>query len=338
MGLLHARFTYTDRHEKEHYWVKALGKTGWHERVKKGRIIIGTQVLEQSLDIDADLLISNFAPTDMLLQRLGRLWRHQNTPRPQSATCCAYFIIPHNVQQHNAFGVSGIIYSEYILHRSLEAWQQCLDRTSSIVLPDHVRWLIDTTYTKRTEHGQLQRYYDELYQGTQYKKGVEALKQLARGSTATIGIQDDDRHAQTRYNEEPTASILLIQDIKINSEQKSTTIILLNGDQLTLHWSYQSKNWQTYQDISIKLMAEMVDCRLSKLPPTPLYEHCKKIGFGHVLYLGHKKNNHIDFAIAKVGVGGNLDFYEVIEPTNYSYRYRKDLGLQIQKNTQMPFD
>ncbi|HGJ5877052.1 MAG TPA: hypothetical protein ACHBX0_12745 [Arsenophonus sp.] len=54
-------------------------------------MLIDTQVLEQSLDIDSDLLVTLFATTNMLFQRLGRLWRHQATPRPVGARCQAWF-------------------------------------------------------------------------------------------------------------------------------------------------------------------------------------------------------------------------------------------------------
>ncbi len=55
----------------------AIGK----DSAKGGRIVIGTQTLEQSLDLCADLLITDLCPMDVLLQRVGRLHRHRR-PRP----------------------------------------------------------------------------------------------------------------------------------------------------------------------------------------------------------------------------------------------------------------
>lgn len=116
-GLLHSRFTMLDRARIEAHWVDAYGKLGKNKRNERGRILVGTQVLEQSLDIDADFLVSRFAPTDMLLQRMGRLWRHSDTPRAAGAQCEAWLLAPELAAAieapPTAFGASAYVYSPY---------------------------------------------------------------------------------------------------------------------------------------------------------------------------------------------------------------------------------
>lgn len=69
----HSRYSRQDRPLLDQAVEAQLGKT---RKDSQGRVIIGTQTLEQSLDIDADLLITDLCPMDVLLQRLGRLHRH----------------------------------------------------------------------------------------------------------------------------------------------------------------------------------------------------------------------------------------------------------------------
>ena len=125
-GLLHSRFLKYDREINENKWVDLYGKGNPEARQKIGRILVGTQVLEQSLDIDADFLISRFAPTDMLLQRLGRLWRHKNSYRPPNAQCEAWLLAPKlkpAIEDAKAeFGKTANVYDAYVLCRSLEVW------------------------------------------------------------------------------------------------------------------------------------------------------------------------------------------------------------------------
>ena len=76
-ALHHSRFAAEDRALLDEAVENALGKG----RAPGGIVVVGTQTLEQSLDIDADLLISDLCPADVLLQRIGRLHRHSESER-----------------------------------------------------------------------------------------------------------------------------------------------------------------------------------------------------------------------------------------------------------------
>ncbi|MBK1734172.1 CRISPR-associated helicase/endonuclease Cas3 [Halorhodospira abdelmalekii] len=80
--LHHSRFSREDRPLLDAAIQAQLGR----ERPRGPRIVIGTQTLEQSLDLDADLLITDLCPMDILLQRIGRLHRHPRNPaqRPEA--------------------------------------------------------------------------------------------------------------------------------------------------------------------------------------------------------------------------------------------------------------
>lgn len=76
--LVHARYTDIDRMDNERRLREVLGSNATRENGKRPYrlVVIGTQVLEQSLDIDFDVLISDVAPVDLLFQRIGRMHRH----------------------------------------------------------------------------------------------------------------------------------------------------------------------------------------------------------------------------------------------------------------------
>lgn len=74
--LLHSRFTYADRIQKESELLENFGPSSGAAQ-RTGRIVIATQVIEQSLDVDFDVLVSDLSPIDYIIQRLGRLFRHK---------------------------------------------------------------------------------------------------------------------------------------------------------------------------------------------------------------------------------------------------------------------
>jgi CRISPR-associated endonuclease/helicase Cas3 len=214
-GLLHSRFIPDHRQKIENNWVNQFGIAGWNERKNQGRILVGTQVLEQSLDIDADFLISRFAPTDMLLQRLGRLWRHKDTPRSSSAMCEAWLLAPTLeraiASPENAFGKSAFVYSPYVLCRSVEVWWQI----GSINLPGDIRPLIESTYMDREEGPQMSRLLVDLENGTRRRPGRKTLRQLARLTLADVANTLPESKAQTRYSEIESIEVLLLRQMTL---------------------------------------------------------------------------------------------------------------------------
>lgn len=94
--LLHARFPTEDRAELERRLIARLGKTG----VRPARmVVIGTQVLEQSLDIDFDWLVTDLAPADLVLQRAGRLHRHTRNGRPEGVEAPRLTVVAPDADQ-----------------------------------------------------------------------------------------------------------------------------------------------------------------------------------------------------------------------------------------------
>ena len=74
MLIFHARYTAEDRNAKEEEVLARFGKDGLRDRPA---ILVATQVVEQSLDLDFDHMVSALAPVDLLIQRAGRLHRHR---------------------------------------------------------------------------------------------------------------------------------------------------------------------------------------------------------------------------------------------------------------------
>ncbi len=226
-GLLHSRFIKSDRRRNEDKWVRLFGKAGRESRQEKGRILIGTQVLEQSLDIDADFLVTRLCPTDMLFQRMGRLWRHRGNDPVRSADARreAWILAPdlnHAIQEQKYLGKSAKVYSPYILCRTLEVWQHM----SSVNLPREIRPLLEATYKERPEKGEMAGYKRELERKRETLTGM-ALVGVSRGGTTQA-----ENKAPTRYSETESTEVLLMK--KIIPEQDKTIVQLLDGMKLGL--------------------------------------------------------------------------------------------------------
>jgi len=144
----HSRFTREDRTELDH---------AIQERFGKGReggacVAIATQTVQQSLDLDADLLLTDLCPMDVLLQRIGRLHRHAGRTRaPGFASACAIVLVPaerdlgrHVTKNGEARGPHGIgtVYPDL---RILEATWRVAAEKRRFDIPAMNRELVEQT-------------------------------------------------------------------------------------------------------------------------------------------------------------------------------------------------
>ena len=138
--VLHSAFLATDRTAQETALQAVIGKHG--ERPDK-MIVIGTQVLEQSLDIDFDVLYTDIAPMDLILQRAGRLHRHQ-IARPEALKAPQLFIM--GIQGPNDYASGDeAVYGKYLLMKT----DHFLKKT--ITLPDDISPLVQRVYSSETD-------------------------------------------------------------------------------------------------------------------------------------------------------------------------------------------
>ena len=144
--LHHGRFAACDRAMLDRRVEELLGKN----RNKGGRVVVGTQTLEQSLDIDADLLITDLCPVDVLLQRIGRLHRHKRSDRPGRCkrASCVVLTPPNNDLEPlltdggnaNGLGPRGYVYEDL---RILEATFRLISEHREWRIPEMNRLLVE---------------------------------------------------------------------------------------------------------------------------------------------------------------------------------------------------
>jgi CRISPR-associated endonuclease/helicase Cas3 len=148
--LLHARFALCDRKRHEAAALARFGKDGQR---RAGRVLVATQVVESSLDLDFDVMVSDLAPMAALVQRAGRLWRHMAL-RPAATRPV------RGPELHVLAPDSGAVVDERWLHATLGPgahvypidlqWRtaQVLFDAGQITAPDGLRDLIETAHGK----------------------------------------------------------------------------------------------------------------------------------------------------------------------------------------------
>lgn len=170
--VFHARFAQVDRQRIEAEVMRLFGPGSTSEQ-RQGRLVIATQVIEQSLDLDFDQLASDLAPIDLLLQRAGRMRRHASRLRPAGAGDTMLVLSPPPVEDAGAdwlrphHGGGGMVYRD---HGVLWRTSREIARRGCLTVPGHVRAMVEAV------HG-----------GTECPDGLVAASDLAVGQEKGAG-------------------------------------------------------------------------------------------------------------------------------------------------------
>jgi CRISPR-associated endonuclease/helicase Cas3 len=245
VDVFHARYRFMDRQKKE---TSTLTRYGRNAERDKGRILVATQVVEQSLDLDFDWLLTQICPVDLLFQRLGRLHRHRRENRP------AGFELPRctvlSVEGED-YGLHKLIYGNT---RVLWRTEQLLAGASKIVFPKAYRDWIEQVYQHDDWVEEPSAVYSDYlaWKGEQGRREVEAQRLT---TLTVINFRDEDSAATALTRDgEMSLTVLPIQPDKrlLNGQMLSALNERDLAEMLNLHAVPVPASWEK----------RLMDCRL----------------------------------------------------------------------------
>ena len=167
---------------REDHVLETFGEGGNRDGRK---ILIATQVAEQSLDLDFDLIATDLAPIDLVLQRAGRLWRHARKSRP---VFDPILLVAGLLGDEPPSFVEplwwGAVYREDVL---LRTW--CLlQQKKNLIFPDEIDVLVQAVYDEQVDVPEYLRV--RLDKALADGDGV-AIANMGQAHQAIIGLPDD---------------------------------------------------------------------------------------------------------------------------------------------------
>jgi hypothetical protein len=156
VSVAHSRFLAPDRAERDRWLRESFGPPEALRLAGGTRpdrhVVVASQVAEQSLDIDFDLLVTDLAPADLVLQRAGRLHRHQRGPnqshRPARLRRARCLITGVDWSTSPPTPVTGSqrVYGQHLLLRSLAVLHPYLDPSLTLRLPGDIAPIVQVAY------------------------------------------------------------------------------------------------------------------------------------------------------------------------------------------------
>jgi CRISPR-associated endonuclease/helicase Cas3 len=212
VDIFHSRYRYCDRMNKEKAVLENYGKNSPNQ----GRILVGTQVIEQSLDIDFDWIISFICPIDLLFQRMGRLHRHFKQ-RPDFYKNPKCTVVMPDIDNSNLLENAEEIYGlhNFIYKDTRVLWRtQCLlEQNDIIIFPDAYRDWIERVYDQtpwENEPESLTALHDE------HRIEEWASELVAKGLTQAFTYFRDSEGNASSLTREGEMNLSVIPVIEVN--------------------------------------------------------------------------------------------------------------------------
>lgn len=251
--LFHARFPFAWRKEIEDRVLSQFGKTG--NRPQKA-IVVATQVIEQSLDLDFDYMLTDLAPIDLLLQRAGRLHRHrqnnQNRPQAIKNPC---LVITRSLENDGLpdFGSDARIYNKSTL---LCTWQILRGR-EELSLPGETSGLIEAVYGEMLDVSELDPAFRQALQDAGEKGRLARDKEISQAKQRMValpgyedlltarneGLEEDDPKVNEAFRAltrlaEPSVSLICLhetaQGLALDADGTGATVSIKKRPNLQL--------------------------------------------------------------------------------------------------------
>lgn len=246
--VFHARFAQGDRQRVESEVMRRFGEHSTREE-RAGRVLIATQVVEQSLDLDFDAMVSDLAPIDLLIQRAGRLWRHSRgeAARPVGLHAELVVLCPEDSADVDAKWPGPLLPKlKYVYPHVGVLWRtaELLRLGRLIEAPENLRVLIRDVYEGEDVPDALQHAVNSAEGDELSQEGIASYLALKLRAGYVVGrAWSDDLRARTRLGE----------------EQVPVRLAKLQGDRLVpWHEDESAPEWKRWLLSEVKLSGRRI--------------------------------------------------------------------------------
>ncbi|WP_207782520.1 CRISPR-associated helicase Cas3' [Phytoactinopolyspora limicola] len=227
----HSQFITADRLRKDQELLNSFGPPERATRRPQRHVVVASQVVEQSLDVDFDVLVTDLAPVDLVLQRIGRLHRHQRGPsqaeRPSNVRTARAYVGGADFTQNPPGLESGSerIYKPHVLFRAAAVLRDYFG--GAVELPVDIAPLVQRAYgadavgptdwqeaMTAAEEAWLKKADERRAKADdfQIRDPAKPGKAIVGWVNANVGDADDEAQGQGQVRDgAPTLEAILVQ-------------------------------------------------------------------------------------------------------------------------------